>query len=77
MGIYDKIQVAMIAILVKFENISRATKVLKKSARKCAASSEFLFCLKLLLFLVFFFYHQCHGSSNLLAALPRRRILDV
>ena len=75
MGVYDKIQVAMIAILVKFENISRATE--EKSARKCAASSEFLFCLKLLLFLVFFFYHQCHGSSNLLAALPRRKILDV
>ena len=55
MGIYDKIQVAMIAILVKFENISRATEVLKKSARKCAASSEFLFCLKLLLFLLFLF----------------------
>ena len=55
MGIYDKIQVAMIAILVKFENISRATKLLKKAARKCAASSEFLFCLKLLLFLVFLF----------------------
>ena len=54
MGIYDKIQVAMIAILVKFENISRATRVLKKSARKCAASSEFLFCLlKLLSFFVF------------------------
>ena len=57
MGIYDKIQVAMIAILVKFENISRATEVLKKSARKCTASSEFLFCLlKLLLFLVFLFW---------------------
>lgn len=54
MGIYDKFQVAMIAILVKFENISQAMKVLKKSARKCAASSEFLFCLlKLLLFYVF------------------------
>ena len=51
MGIYDKFQVAMIAILVKFENISQA---IKKSARKCAASSEFLFCvLKLLLFYVF------------------------
>ena len=51
MGIYDKIQVTMIAILVKFENISQVTKVLEKSARKCAASSEFVFCLlKLLLF---------------------------
>ena len=53
MGIYDKIHVAM----VKFENISRVTKVLKKSAGKCAASSEFLFCLlKLQLFLVFLFW---------------------
>ena len=45
----------MIAILVKFDNASQAMKVLKKSARKCAASSEFLFCLlKLLLFFIFF-----------------------
>ena len=63
MGIYDKIQVTMIAILVKFENISRATE--EKSARKCAASSEFLevcskfrvlVLLKAAAFLVFLFW---------------------
>ena len=42
MGIYDKIQVAIIAILVKFENTSRATKVLKKICQEVCSKFRVL-----------------------------------
>ena len=60
-----------IAIPIKFDNIS-----VMMMAKKCAAHSEFLFCLLNLLFFIFSCFHRLCGWSSLLVTLPSKTMAD-
>jgi len=70
MGISEEIEVAtiaiddQIAIPIKVDNASRAVTA-KKSAKKCAARSEFLFCLLNLLLFWFAPFRRLCGCAEL------------
>ena len=79
MGVFDKTEVStipgpintvtvlrveeMIALPIKFDNVFHVINA-KKSAKKCAACAEFLFCLlNLLLSLFSCFLHHCSRAE--------------